>query len=75
MLGNDILFNWTEEISVVNELFRDQKSTLRQVHVLLRTHALRHGFVPENFHASGMIVCLLGGGVTSEWKVKLHPSE
>lgn len=64
-----------KRLSVVNELFRDQKSTLRQLHLLLLTHALRHGFVPENFHASGMIVCLLGGGMTSEWKVKLHPSE
>ena len=72
----NVLHNWMEERRVVSELFRDQKSTLRQTGASPSIHMpLRPGSVPENFHASGMIICLLGCGMTSERKVKLHPSE
>lgn len=38
-------------------------------------HVAAAWLCPETFHALRMTVCLLGGGMTSEWKVKLYPIE
>lgn len=40
-----------EEIRGVNEVFRNKKKNLssdKQVYLPLHTHAMRHGFGPEN---------------------------